>query len=73
VARILGATGGEDLTISDDGSQSRNESVPQRAMADPGAGHRRTADPEDNYSMRRPEMLRAMTRRWISEVPSKIV
>ncbi len=25
------------------------------------------------YSMRRPEMARAMTSRWISEVPSKIV
>jgi hypothetical protein len=25
------------------------------------------------YSTRRPEMARLMTRRWISEVPSKIV
>jgi hypothetical protein len=26
-----------------------------------------------SYSTRRPEMARLMTRRWISEVPSKIV
>ncbi len=48
---------------------SRRRARAVRSGRDPPSRGRR----RDVYLMCRPEMLRAMTRRWISEVPSKIV
>ncbi len=52
-------------------SVERNNALQLEVAVDVGVDD--PGNPRPGYGMRMPEMLRAITRRWISEVPSKIV